>query len=87
VYVISKKRFGKGNMLHSIPHKSFAVAAYILIAFWAFVRGLPMWSILLLWAIMTYALIDEIVYLVRSAEYDPDFRGHGFEKYPLRKKN
>ena len=86
VFAVTKKYFGTGNMLHSIPHKTFAVGAYILIAFWAFTRGLPAWSILLLWAIITYAVVDEIIYLVRSAEYDPDFKGHGFEKYQLRKK-
>ena len=86
VYVITKKYFGKGNMLHSIPHKTFAVGAYLALPYWAFVRTLPSWSILLLWAIITYAVIDEIIYLVRSAEYNPDFKGHGFEKYQLREK-
>ena len=86
VFAITKKYFGKGNMLHSIPHKAFAVGAYLALAFWAFMRGIPSWSILLLWAIMTYAVIDEIIYLVRSAEYNPDFKGHGFEKYTPRKK-
>ncbi|MDR2035177.1 MAG: CDP-alcohol phosphatidyltransferase family protein [Coriobacteriales bacterium] len=85
VFFITKKYFGTGNALHSIPHKAFAVGAYLAIALWAFVSTIPMWSILLLWAIVTYATIDEIIYLVRSATYDPDFKGHGFEKYPLRK--
>ena len=84
VFFVTKKRFGVGNMLHSIPHKAFAVGAYILIGLWAFMRAIPAWSILALWAIMTYAVIDEIIYLRRSATYNMDFRGHGFEKYPLR---
>jgi len=86
VFAISKHIFGKGNMLHSIPHKAFAVGAYIALAYWALTRAIPMWSILLLWAIMTYALTDEIIYLMRTADYDPDFKGHGFEKYRLREK-
>ena len=86
VFAITKKYFGKGNMLHSIPHKAFAVGAYLALALWAFLRTIPSWSILLLWAIMTYAVIDEIIYLVRSAEYNPDFKGHGFEKYRQKEK-
>jgi len=85
VYAITKKRFGEGNMLHSIPHKVFAVGAFLVIAYWAFTRTIQPWSILTLWAVMTYAVIDEIVYLFRTATYNVDFKGHGLEKYPLRK--
>ena len=85
VYAVSKKRFGVGNMLHSIPHKTFAVGAYLLIAYWAFTRTIEPWSILTLWAIMTYAVIDELVYIARAARYDVDFKGHGFEWYAPRK--
>jgi len=84
VYVVSKKRFGTGNMLHSIPHKTFAVGAYLMIAYWAFTRTIEPWSILTLWAIMTYAVIDELVYIARAATYDVDFKGHGFEWYAPR---
>ena len=85
VFPVTQKYFGKANALHSIPHKAFAALAYILIAWWAFTHALPLWSIVLLWAMMVYAVADEIVYLVRTAEYNVDFKGHGFEKYPLRK--
>jgi len=84
VFIISKKYFGEGNMIHSIPHKAFAVGAYHAVALWAFVRTITMWSILILWAIVTYAVIDEIIYLRRAKEYNPEFKGHGFEKYELR---
>jgi len=86
--LLSKKYFGKEkmNMMHSIPHKTFAVGAFFLIAYWAFMRTIPMWSILLMWGIMTYAMIDEWIFLARAAEYNVDFKGHGFEKYELRKK-
>jgi len=85
VYAISKRRFGTGNMLHSIPHKVFAVGAYLMIAYWAFTRTIEPWSILTLWAIMTYAVIDELIYIARAAQYNVDFKGHGFEWYAPRK--
>jgi len=85
VYAVSKSRFGTGNMLHSIPHKTFAVGAYLMIAYWAFTRTIEPWSILTLWAIMTYAVIDELIYIARTATYDVDFKGHGFEWYAPRK--
>jgi len=85
VYAVSKRRFGVGNMLHSIPHKTFAVGAYLMIAYWAFTRTIQPWSILTLWAIMTYAVIDELIYIARTADYDVDFKGHGFEWYAPRK--
>jgi len=84
VYAVSKRRFGAGNMLHSIPHKTFAVGAYLMIAYWAFTRTIEPWSILTLWAIMTYAVVDELIYIARAAEYDVDFKGHGFEWYAPR---
>jgi len=85
VYAVTKRRFGAGNMLHSIPHKVFAVGAFLMVAYWAFTREIQPWTILTLWAIMTYAVIDELVYLARAATYNVDFKGHGFEKYALRK--
>ena len=87
VFFVAKKFFGKGNALHSIPHKAFAVGGYIAVSCWAFIHAVPLWSILLLWAVMNYAVVDEIIYVSRAAEYDVDFKGHGFEKYPLRKKS
>jgi len=85
VFLVTKKYFGEPNALHSYPHKTFAAVAYVLVVWWAFTNALPLWSILLLFAMMTYAVADEIIYLVRSATYNVDFKGHGFEKYPLRK--
>ena len=84
VYIVSKRRFGVGNMLHSIPHKTFAIGAYLMIAYWAFTRTIEPWSILTLWAIMTYAFIDELIYIARAAQYNVDFKGHGFEWYAPR---
>ncbi|MDR0284266.1 MAG: CDP-alcohol phosphatidyltransferase family protein [Propionibacteriaceae bacterium] len=84
VYAVTKHRFGVGNMLHSLPHKAFAVGAVVAIALWAFTRTMDAWSILALWAIITYAVVDEIVYIQRAATYNVDFKGHGFEKYEVR---
>jgi len=84
VFFIAKARFGVGNMLHSMPHKIWAVIAYFAVAMWAFLRTIPAWSILGLLGLMAYAIIDEIIYLMRSAEYDVDFRGHGWQTYPTR---
>jgi phosphatidylglycerophosphate synthase len=86
VFLVAKKFHGKGNMAHTYFQKSFAVGCFIAVAYWAFVRNIPAWSIRSLLAINIYATIDECVYCVRSAEYNIDFKGHGFEKYPLRKK-
>ncbi|MCL2022740.1 MAG: CDP-alcohol phosphatidyltransferase family protein [Oscillospiraceae bacterium] len=86
VFFITKKYFGEGNMLHSIPHKIFAVLAFLAVAYWAFTRTIAPWSIITLCAIMTYAFIDEWIYLSRSATYNVDFKGHGLEKYPLRER-
>jgi CDP-diacylglycerol--glycerol-3-phosphate 3-phosphatidyltransferase len=85
VFLVARKYHGKGNMVHTYFQKSFAVGCFIAVAYWAFVRNLPAWSIYSLLIINIYATIDECVYCVRSAEYDIDFKGHGFEKYPLRK--
>jgi CDP-diacylglycerol--glycerol-3-phosphate 3-phosphatidyltransferase len=86
VFLVARKYHGKGNMVHTYFQKSFAVGCFIAVAYWAFVRNLPAWSIYSLLIINIYATIDECVYCVRSAEYDIDFKGHGFEKYPLRRK-
>ncbi|MDR1410043.1 MAG: CDP-alcohol phosphatidyltransferase family protein [Oscillospiraceae bacterium] len=85
VLLLTKKFHGKGNMLHSYPQKLFALACFIAVAVWAFLRDLPLWSILILLAINIYATIDECLYVARSADYDVDFKGHGFEQYSLKK--
>jgi phosphatidylglycerophosphate synthase len=85
-FVATMKFIGKGNMLHSFPHKAFAASAYFLVVCWSFTSALPTLSILFLWALMTYAVIDEIVYVSRTAEYDYDFKGHLFEEYPRKDK-
>jgi phosphatidylglycerophosphate synthase len=85
VFFVALKYFGKGNALHSIPHKAFAAVGYVLVPIWAATHSVPFWSLALLFALMTYAVVDEIIYVSRTAEYDVDFRGHGLQKYPLRK--
>ena len=77
--------FGTPNMLHSYPQKAFAVGCYIGVAVWAFLRDVPWWSIVILITLSLYGAIDEIVYCARAAVYDVDFKGHGFQKYELRK--
>jgi len=83
--LVSKFFFGIANMLHSYPQKAFAVGCYIGVGFWAFLRDVPWWSIVILVALNLYAAIDEIVYCSRAAKYNVDFKGHLFEKYELRK--
>ena len=78
--------FGTANMLHSYPQKAFAVGCYIGVGLWAFMRDVPWWSLVLLISLSLYGAIDEIVYCARAAKYDVDFKGHGFQKYELRKK-
>lgn len=78
--------FGKANMLHSYPQKLFAVACYVIIGCWAFLRNVPEWSVVILVLLNLYGAIDEIVYCARAASYDVDFKGHGFQKYEIRKK-
>ena len=82
----AKKFFGAANMLHSYPQKAFAVGCYIGVGFWAFIRDVPLWSVVILVISNLYGAIDEIVYCARAAEYDVDFKGHWFQKYELRKK-
>ena len=84
-FAVAKKYHGEGNDVHTIPHKVFAVGAFVAISLWAATRDIQPWSILLLWAIMIYAFVDEIVYVVRTAVYDVDFKGHGLQKYALRR--
>ena len=81
----AKKFFGITNMLHSYPQKLFAVGCYIGVGSWAFFRDVPWWSIVLLISLCLYAAIDEIIYCARTATYDVNFKGHGFQKYELRK--
>ncbi|MCL2007576.1 MAG: CDP-alcohol phosphatidyltransferase family protein [Treponema sp.] len=76
---------GIPNMLHSYPQKTFAVGCYIGVGFWAFMRDVPLWSIVLLVSISIYGAVDEIIYCARAAKYDVDFKGHGFQKYELKK--
>jgi hypothetical protein len=54
------------------------------IFFWAFLRTIPAWSIYFMLAVNIYATIDESIYCVNAAEYNVDFKGHGFEKYKRR---
>jgi len=81
----AKKFFGTANMLHSYPQKAFAVGCYIGVGLWALLRDVPLWSIVFLVMLNLYGAIDEIVYCARSASYDVDFKGHGFQKYEKRK--
>ena len=84
--LFAKKFFGVANMLHSYPQKAFAVGCYIGVGLWAFLRDVPLWSVVVLLALNLYGAIDEIVYCARSARYDVNFKGHFFQKYELRKK-
>ena len=84
--LVSKKFFGIPNMLHSYPQKAFAVGCFIGVGFWALLRDVPLWSVVILLSSSIYATIDETVYCARAAIYDIDFKGHGFQKYELRKK-
>jgi len=84
VFILAQIYHGKGNMLHSYFQKTFAAGCYVAIFFWAFLRTIPEWSIYSLLVINIYATVDESIYCVRSAEYNVDFKGHGFEKYKKR---
>ena len=86
VFILEQIYHGKGNMVHTYFQKTFAAGCYVFIFFWAFLRTIPEWSICSLLAINIYATIDESVYCVRAAEYNVDFKGHGFEKYKARAK-
>jgi len=85
VFPTTKKYFGEPNALHSYPHKAFAAFGYVLVVWCAFTSSLPIWLLLILLVLMTYAVLDEIIYLSRAKTYNVDFKGHGFEKYELRK--
>ena len=82
----SKKFFGAANMVHSYPQKCFAASCCVVIGFWAFLGDVPWWSVVALLLLNLYATIDEVAYCVRAAKYDVNFKGHGFQKYELRKK-
>jgi phosphatidylglycerophosphate synthase len=84
--LVAKKFFGVANMLHSYPQKAFAVGCYVGIGFWAFMRAVPWWSVAILVALSLYGAIDEIIYCARTEKYEVNFKGHGFQKYELRKK-
>jgi len=84
VFVLAKVYHGKNNMVHTYLQKLFAASCYVAIFFWAFLRIIPEWSVYSLMVINIFATIDESVYCVRSAEYDVNFKGHGFEKYKKR---
>ena len=84
VFILAQIYHGKGNMVHNYYQKTFAAGCYVFIFFWAFLRTIPVWSISFLLAINIYATIDESVYCARTAEYNVDFKGHGFEKYKSR---
>jgi len=84
VFALAKVYHGKNNMVHTYLQKLFAAACYVAIFFWAFLRAIPAWSVYTLMTINIFATIDESVYCVRSAKYDVNFKGHGFEKYEKR---
>lgn len=84
--IYAKVFHGTPNMLHSFPQKLFAGACYVGVGLWAFIRAVPLWSVAILLALNFYGAIDEIIYCARAAEYDVNFKGHGFQKYELRKK-
>jgi CDP-diacylglycerol--glycerol-3-phosphate 3-phosphatidyltransferase len=84
VFILAQIYHGKGNMVHTYFQKTFAAGCYVAIFFWAFLRTIPEWSIYSLLVINIYATIDECIYCVRSAAYNVDFKGHGFEKYEKR---
>ena len=84
--LVAKKFFGTPNMVHSYPQKAFTVCCYFGVAFWAFLLDVPWWSIVFLLSLNLYGAIDEVVYCSRAATYDVNFKGHGFQKYELRKK-
>jgi phosphatidylglycerophosphate synthase len=81
---LAKNYHGIINTLHTYYQKAFAAGCYVAVFFWAFLRTIPEWSIYSLMAINIFATIDESIYCVRSAEYNVDFKGHGFEKYKKR---
>ena len=76
--------FGVPNMLHSYAWKVFAVACYFVVAFRAFMRYVPLWSVIIVLIINIYSAIDEIVYCAKAASYDVNFKGHGFQQYEKR---
>jgi phosphatidylglycerophosphate synthase len=84
VFILAQVYHGKGNMVHTYFQKTFAVSCYAGIFFWALLRTIPAWSIYFMLVVNIYATIDESIYCVRTAEYDVDFKGHGFEKYKKR---
>ena len=86
VFILAQIYHGKGNMVHTFYQKAFAIGTYVFIFFWAFLRTIPLWSISFLVAINLYSTTDECIYCIRTAEYDVDFKGHGFEKYKKREK-
>ena len=86
VFILAYIYHGKGNMVHTYYQKAFAAGAYVFIFFWAFLRTIPLWSISFLLAIDILATIDEGIYCRRTAKYNVDFKGHGFEKYEKRVK-
>ncbi|MDR0784018.1 MAG: CDP-alcohol phosphatidyltransferase family protein [Propionibacteriaceae bacterium] len=83
-YFVTLKWHGEGNTLHSWPNKIFTTVCCVFILGWAFTGIMPLWSVLVALAMMTYAVIDEVIYTVRTNEYDVDFKGHGLQKYTRR---
>jgi len=85
-FVLAKIYHGKGNMVHTYGAKFFTIYCYVSVIIWAFLRTIPAWSMYSLLAIDIYAIVDESIYCVRTAEYNVNFKGHGFEKYKKREK-
>ena len=85
-YYLVKVYHNKGNLGHSFYYKAFSIWCYMCIFFWAFLRTIPPWSIYIVMLLNIIATTDEFTYIIRSTEYSPDFKGHGFEKYQKRSK-
>lgn len=84
VFLLTMKFHGTGNCVHTWAHKAASTLAFFFVFFWAFYRDIPQWMLILVVVAWTYAIVDEAVYIVRTANYDVDFKGHGLEKYLLR---
>ncbi|MDR0784019.1 MAG: CDP-alcohol phosphatidyltransferase family protein [Propionibacteriaceae bacterium] len=83
-YFVTVKWHVFGNTLHSWPNKVFAATTCVVVLFWALIGDVPFWSLMIPLTLMTYAVIDEVIYTIRTEKYDVDFRGHGLQKYVTR---
>ena len=83
-FLFAKIYHGKGGMVHTYYQKFFVICCLIIITVWVFLRTIPAWSIYYLITLSILATIDECTYCARTAEYNVNFKGHGFEKYKRR---